>query len=156
MWHNSGLHFGPSSRWVEPIPHPENADGKRRIKNLLDASGLTEQLLCPTIDKATEKDILSVHSPAYLSEVLAISEAGGGNLAKRLATTHIGENGIGIALLAAGGAISAVRAVLGGEADNAYALIRPPGHHAEPNEALVFVFLQMRLWPANMHWRLMG
>ena len=39
MWHNSGLHFGPSSRWVEPIPHPENADGKRRIKNLLDASG---------------------------------------------------------------------------------------------------------------------
>ena len=138
MWHNSGLHFGPSSRWVEPIPHPENADGKRRIKNLLDASGLTGQLLCPKFDKATEKHILSVHSSSYISEVLAVSEAGGGNLAKRLATTHIGEHGIDVALLAAGGAISAVTSVLDGKVENAYALIRPPGHHAVPNEAMGF------------------
>jgi acetoin utilization deacetylase AcuC-like enzyme len=138
MWHNSGLHFGPSSRWIEPIIHPENTDGKRRIKNLLDVSGVTKKLVCPKFKKATEKDILMVHSAKYLSEVSKISETGGGNLAKRLATTHIGVNGLDIALLAAGGAISAVKAVLEGTVDNAYALIRPPGHHAEVDEALGF------------------
>ena len=138
MWHNTGLHFGPSSPWIEPILHPENVDGKRRIKNLLDVSGLTDQLSCPKFNKATEKDILRVHSSKYLSEVSKLSETGGGNLAKRLATTHIGEYGLDIALLAAGGAIAAVKAVLDGKLDNAYALIRPPGHHAEADEALGF------------------
>ena len=138
MWHNSGLHFGPPSRWVEPIIHPENVDGKRRIKNLLDVSGVTDKLICPKFKEATEEEILRVHSAKYLSQVAKISKAGGGNLAKRLATTHIGEHGIDIALLAAGGAISAVKAVLEGSLDNAYALIRPPGHHAEADEALGF------------------
>ena len=138
MWHNSGLHFGPSSRWIEPIKHPENVEGKRRIKNLLDASGLTNKLICPVFKKATEEDILRVHSSDYLKEVTKVSESGGGNLAKQLATTNIGEHGIDIALLAAGGAIAAVKAVMEGTVDNAYALIRPPGHHAKADEALGF------------------
>ena len=41
MWHDTGMYFGPAdvSPWIEPIQPPENADGKRRIKNLLDRSG---------------------------------------------------------------------------------------------------------------------
>ncbi len=47
MWHDTGLYFGPKavSYWIEPIVSPENVDCKRRIKNLLDAAGRTEQLI---------------------------------------------------------------------------------------------------------------
>ena len=47
MWHDAGLYFGPheGNPWVEPIETLENAQGKRRIKNLLDASGLTDYLI---------------------------------------------------------------------------------------------------------------
>jgi acetoin utilization deacetylase AcuC-like enzyme len=44
------------------------------------------------------------------------------------------------ALLAAGGAIAAADAVLDGRVQNAFALIRPPGHHAEPAQAMGFCF----------------
>ena len=140
MWHDTGLYFGPmeGNPWIEPIANLENADSKRRIKNLLDASGLTNQLAAVTCTPATELDILRAHTPSYLAEVKRVSDAGGGNLAKRMGTTRVGHHGIDIAFLAAGGAISAVRAVLAGEVDNAYALIRPPGHHAGPDEAMGF------------------
>ena len=140
MWHDTGLYFGPmdGSPWVEPIQSPENADGKRRIKNLLDRSGLTARLTALPIQPALEKDILRAHTEKYLAQVRAVSDAGGGNLAKRMGTTRVGNKGIDIALLAAGGAISAAKSVLAGEVDNAYALIRPPGHHAGPDEAMGF------------------
>jgi acetoin utilization deacetylase AcuC-like enzyme len=140
MWHDTGLSFGPveGSQWIEPGASLENAEGKRRIKNLLDASGLSASLVQIACQSATEEDILRIHSADYLSQVQKISDNGGGNIAKKLGITRIGSNGIDIALLAAGGAISAVRAVLDGVVDNAYALIRPPGHHAEPEEAMGF------------------
>ncbi|MDE0538473.1 MAG: class II histone deacetylase [Rhodospirillales bacterium] len=140
MWHDTGLYFGPheGSSWVEPIQSPENADGKRRIKNLIDRSGLGSRLAAVECTAASVDDILLVHTPEYLAEVQRVSDSGGGNLARRTGTTRLGSQGIEIALLAAGGALAAVRSVLEGEVENAYALIRPPGHHAEPGEALGF------------------
>lgn len=46
--------------------------------------------------------------------------------------------GYDIACLSAGGAIAAVDAVMAGRCANAYALLRPPGHHAEADAALGF------------------
>ena len=116
MWHDTGLYFGPQegNPWIEPIESPENAQGKRRIKNLLDASGLTAHLSMIEIEPANETDILTVHTPEYLAEVKRVSESGGGNLARRLGTTGIVQGRLDIALLAAGGALSAVGAVLDG------------------------------------------
>ena len=140
MWHNAGQYIGPleGNPWVEPLPSLENANGKRRIKNLLDASGLTNSLNQIKCSQATETDILRVHTSDYLDQVQKISDADGGNLAKRFGATQIGKNGIEIALVAAGASITAVKSVLEGKVDNAYALIRPPGHHAEPEEAMGF------------------
>lgn len=137
MWHDSGNHFGPPSEWMEPSPHPESADSKRRIKNLLDASGMTQCLALLQPRPATEEELIRVHTLAYLGHVRSVAANGGGNIATR-ATTHIGRNGFALAALAAGGAITAVDAVLDGAVDNAYVLMRPPGHHAEAGEGKGF------------------
>ncbi len=130
MWHDSGNHFGPRSRWLEPAPHPESPDTKRRIKNLFDVSGLTARLVPITARPATDIELGRVHAADYIARIKSIASAGGGNIAK-IATTHIGETGFEIAALAAGGAIAAVDAVIDGTVDNCYVLMRPPGHHAE-------------------------
>lgn len=137
MWHDAGNHFGPRSTWIEPAAHPESMESKRRIKNLLDASGLTAQLTQLTPRSATREELLRVHTPEHVDHVERISAAGGGNVARK-ATTHIGTGGYETACLAAGAAITAVTAVTQGKVQNAYALLRPPGHHAEADEAMGF------------------
>ena len=54
--------------------------------------------------------------------------------------THTSRDSFSTALLAAGGVLTAVEAVLEGAAENAFALVRPPGHHALPNRAMGFCF----------------
>lgn len=130
MWHDSGNHFGPRSSWLEPAPHPESSDSKRRIKNLLDVSGLTARLIPIAARTATDAELCRVHTTDYIARVKSIAGSGGGNIAK-VSTTHIGESGFDIAALAAGGAIAAVDSVINGTIDNCYVLMRPPGHHAE-------------------------
>ncbi len=137
MWHDAGNHFGPRSPWIEPAAHPESPESKRRIKNLLDASGLTAQLTQIAPREASQEDLLRAHTSEHIAHVAHVSASGGGNLARQ-ATTSIGEGGYELACLAAGAAITAVKAVTAGQVQNAYALVRPPGHHAEAGEALGF------------------
>ena len=54
------------------------------------------------------------------------------------APTYVTQSSFDDALLAAGGVVTCTRAVLNGEADNAFAIVRPPGHHAEPDKAMGF------------------
>src|SRR5713101_1700319 len=54
--------------------------------------------------------------------------------------THSSRDSYQTALLAAGGVLTAVEAVMEGDADNAFAIVRPPGHHALPNRAMGFCF----------------
>ena len=140
MWHDTGLYFGPKevSCWIEPIVSPENVDCKRRIKNLLDATGLTEQLISLKVEPASDTDLLAVHSKNHLQYIKDTSSSGGGNVAKQFGTTRVGENGFEIAALGAGAAISCVKDVMSGDVNNAYALIRPPGHHADAEQSMGF------------------
>jgi acetoin utilization deacetylase AcuC-like enzyme len=138
MWHDTGNHFGPDSKWLQPLQHPENDPGKRRIKSLLDASGLTDQLSVIAPEQAEEADVLRAHTPEHLAHIKQVSDAGGGNVASRLGMTRVGAGGFDLAMLSAGATITAVNAVLNGDVENAYVLSRPPGHHAEPGEAMGF------------------
>jgi acetoin utilization deacetylase AcuC-like enzyme len=137
MWFDAGTFAGPLpvGGWVEPGEASEAPQAKRRIKNLLDASGFISHLLTITPRPATEADVLRVHTPGYVAKVKALSAAYGGQLG---ASAFIGPGGYDIALLSAGAAMAAVDAVMAGEVRNAYALVRPPGHHAEPDGGMGF------------------
>jgi len=54
--------------------------------------------------------------------------------------THACRDSFDTAVLAAGGVLTAVESVLEGAADNSFALVRPPGHHALPDRAMGFCF----------------
>ena len=125
MWHDTGS--GAAAN-VEPGEHFENPDTKRRMKNLLDLSGLTDKLVRLNPRMATEEELRRFHTDDYINQIRELSEAFGGFAGPQ---TPFGRGSYEIAKLAAGGTIVATEAVLSGQVNNAYALVRPPGHHAE-------------------------
>jgi acetoin utilization deacetylase AcuC-like enzyme len=84
---------------------------------------------------ASEDELELVHDAALVSSIRELCESGGGPID---ADTVVGELSYRAALHAAGGACAAVRALLGGETRLAFAGVRPPGHHAEPDRAMGF------------------
>ncbi|WP_374980818.1 class II histone deacetylase [Pseudomonas solani] len=143
FWHSAGMHALtlPVGGWVQPpaaTGFAESPETKRRLKSLLDVSGLSRQLLQRSAEPATDEDLLRVHPAHYLQRFKALSDAGGGELGSE---APIGPGSYEIAKLSAGLAIAAVDCVMRGEADNAYSLSRPPGHHCLADQAMGFCFL---------------
>ncbi len=129
LWHNTGnaASLFPSGLTVQPGEHVENPETKRRMKNLLEVSGLTDHLVSLRPRAATHDELARFHTRDHIAKIRSMSAAGGGDASE---LTPFGAGSFEIAQLAAGGAIVALEAVLRGEVQNAYALIRPPGHHA--------------------------
>ncbi len=135
MWHAGGNYAFtlPIGGLVQPLAAgglPENPETKRRLRNLLDVTGLWHELDVRTAPMASRSDLLRVHPATYLDEFKALSDAGGGELGRR---TPFAQGGFEIAALSAGLTIEAVQSVMSGTASNAYALSRPPGHHCLPD-----------------------
>lgn len=134
FWHGGGNYAGmlPVGGLVQPLDGglPENPETKRRLKNLIEVTGLAKELDMRGAAPATRDDLLRVHPAAYLDQFKALSDAGGGELGRR---TPFGPGGYEVAALSAGLAKSALAAILSGDVDNAYALSRPPGHHCLPD-----------------------
>jgi acetoin utilization deacetylase AcuC-like enzyme len=88
--------------------------------------------------RADEKWVLAVHPEDHLNYVRRVIEAGGWVLDQ--GDTRVGESSYETALLALGGVLRACDAVMTGEQGigRAFAAVRPPGHHAEPNRAMGF------------------
>lgn len=130
MWHDTGTAAGwvPPSLVVEPDTHVESPATKRRIRNLLEVSGLLEQLVRVDPRPATDGELCRFHTRDYVERIRSLSDAGGGDAGEM---TPFGRGSFEVASLAVGACIAAVDAVLDGAVDNAYALVRPPGHHAE-------------------------
>jgi len=131
FWHDtrSAAGFLPAGHGiVEPDTHAENPATKRRFRNLLEVAGVLDQLVHVPPRSATEQDILRFHTREYVDRIKALSADNGGEAGE---LTPFGPGSYEIALLAAGGVITAIDAVLDGTVGNIYALTRPPGHHAE-------------------------
>ncbi|CAA9322673.1 MAG: Deacetylases, including yeast histone deacetylase and acetoin utilization protein [uncultured Nocardioidaceae bacterium] len=123
--HRTDEGLGP---WVAPGPAFETPEGKKRIRDLVVASGLVAELVTVPPSPLSRDDTLRFHTVAYLDSIERMSAGEGGDAGE---VTWFGPGSYEIALLSAGGTYAAVRAVVDGEVDNAYALVRPPGHHAE-------------------------
>jgi acetoin utilization deacetylase AcuC-like enzyme len=123
--------MGPTAVYYHPLfiqhetgEHPEN---KRRLvvaKQVLEESGLDLEWLAP--EPAPVEAIARIHDPAYIDTVRRVADEGGGWLDM---DTAVSPRSYEAALYAAGAGMMAVeRGLAAGQ--NAFMLVRPPGHHA--------------------------
>lgn len=138
-WYELGNHAGiarPDGRAVQPDRHAYDPETARRFRNLVEMSGLAEDLVHLKPRVATEAEIRRVHSAKHVDQIRELSARITGGEPDPFAPIPAGT--YEAALLAAGGAITATDAVMDGEVDNAYALLRPAGHHAMPDASCGF------------------
>ena len=116
--------------------HPERPDRVTAILDRLKAEGLFDSSRAITPRLATDEEILRCHSADYLRIVHEDVAEG----LHRLSTgdTPLSPRSLEIARLAAGGLIAAVDDVMAGRVRNAFAVVRPPGHHATPSKGMGF------------------
>ena len=139
FWHTSYGNTGGG--WKQPPTSDgsmESPESKRRIKSLMDVSGLTSRLDCHSAAKATDEDLLRVHDTSYLKKFKDLSDTGGGELGL---IAPFGRGSYEIACLSAGLAKQAFFDVLKGNNRNAFALSRPPGHHCLKDRSMGFCLL---------------
>jgi acetoin utilization deacetylase AcuC-like enzyme len=86
--------------------------------------------------RAAEDDLMQVHPAQMIHELQQACAEGPGII--DYAPTFVTQTSYEDALLAAGGVLTCARAVMNGDAQNGFAIIRPPGHHAEPDHAMGF------------------
>lgn len=118
--------------------HVEQAARLQAVRRALDASGLHHDLHHLVPRPASPEALEAVHSAHLLRLLRQTASYGGGQFDS---DTYVTAESWEVATLAAGAAISAVEAVVGGEARNAFALVRPPGHHATSGRAMGFCLL---------------
>ncbi|MGB0499131.1 MAG: class II histone deacetylase, partial [Rubricella sp.] len=126
---------------VEPLAGgglPESPETKRRLRNIIEVTGLARELEIRSAEPASREALLRVHPADYLDRFEQLSATGGGEMGER---TPFGPGGFGIATLSAGLIETALKAVLEGRHTNAYALCRPPGHHCLPATPMGFCLL---------------
>ena len=130
MWHDNGSAAGlqPGRGRYQPGLHLENPETKRKLKNLMDAYDLTPELGRIEASEASDETLERFHTRDYIAKVQALSDAMGGDAGE---SALVGPGSAEIARLAVGGCSAAVASVMQGKFANAYALTRPPGHHAE-------------------------
>src|SRR5207237_9410150 len=121
-------------------PHPSSVYIIQRIKQFLDGSCLTSHIKHIAARAADEEELAVYHTREFIVGVRKHVEGGPskGDWGEIESDTPLSQGSFDAAIFAAGGAINAVQAVLSGQVRNAYALLRPPGHHALSNRAMGF------------------
>jgi acetoin utilization deacetylase AcuC-like enzyme len=116
-----------------PIGHPESPDRARVMAAAVEQwrAGGGEVVAPRTV---THEQLLRVHTEAYVHSILATA----GRAVSFDQDTATGAESVGAALLAAGAAVDLAEHILGDGHPRAFALVRPPGHHAERNRAMGF------------------
>lgn len=118
---------------------PDHPETPLRYEVIIDAikadNELSDRLLEITPDPVTKGLIQAAHTPQHFKRVEQAFEEGWGQLDM---DTAVSPKSFDAALLAAGGAIAGVDAVMKGEVRNAFAAVRPPGHHATAERTMGF------------------
>lgn len=121
---------GLGVKWTYP-EHPGRLTAIRESLEQTPIPGLRFE----TGQPATREQLTRVHTTAYLNAIYGLR---GKNAWLDVDTTAVSSGSVEAAEVAAGTTVAAVEAVLGGRARHAFALVRPPGHHAEPVRARGF------------------
>ena len=114
--------------------HPERSARLAAVLDAVDDAGLS--LDRREAMEAEVQALIRVHPVAHVQRILDASPSSG--VVALDPDTVLSPGSVRAGRLAAGAAIQAVRAVAGGETNRAFAAVRPPGHHAEPDRAMGF------------------
>ena len=114
--------------------HPERPDRLGAIISYLYAEGLLERLTKVRARDATKEELGLVHDLALVEEVRSAAARS----AWLDGDTYTQDTSYYVALRAVGGCLAALEAILDGDIDSAFCLVRPPGHHATPSRAMGF------------------
>ena len=132
---------------LTPPKHPERPQRLEMAIKVLEALDWLQRdgLVQIPPREATEDELAAVHDYAYIRQIKEVAEEvareaqQGGRKTRFFATdTYISAQSYAAAIKAAGAPLTAIDAIMSGEVDNAYCLVRPPGHHALPDEAMGF------------------
>ncbi len=118
-----------------PSMHPERPERLQAILRHLDRTGLRGRCGVGNARPVTREELLRVHTARYLDSIAPFELKGGGPFE---ADTWVYPGTNQAALLAAGSATEAVAGVIEGTDRKALCLVRPPGHHARPHDAMGF------------------
>jgi acetoin utilization deacetylase AcuC-like enzyme len=124
--------FVPSPQHEYP-DHPERPGRLDNLIPRLDSFPAARLEAVP----AKREDISRVHIPRLISGLERVCREQAPGIID-YAPTYVTRTSFEDALLAAGATLACTRAVVNGETDNAFAIVRPPGHHAEPAKAMGF------------------
>ncbi|MCP2519641.1 histone deacetylase [Candidatus Aminicenantes bacterium AC-708-M15] len=121
--------------------HPESPNRLKVIYDMIERDFSMSAESSPFVfispRKATQEELMLIHTPSYIKIIEQTKDKGRVILDPDTSTNA---ETYDVACLAVGGVLEAIDKIMKGEVRNAFALIRPPGHHAERNRAMGFCF----------------
>ena len=115
--------------------HVERPERLHAVQQLLARDPILSDLLTTAVVPATKEAACLVHTAAYYDRLVATVEAGGAQLDP---DTYATPESLDVALDGLGAALQITDLVLSGDVHNGFSVMRPPGHHARPTDAMGF------------------
>ena len=133
----SGLLLDPIYKQHDPGPgHPEQPARYDAVARAIETAKLLPLIYRLDSRVASEDEIALVHEREYIAKVKREIADGAHELST--GDTNVGPRSFDVAVRAVGGLLNAVDALVGGKAANVFCAVRPPGHHARPNQGMGF------------------